>query len=132
MAIIESNIKLLQSERLNDNADGGGFMTGTVVADGVENNLFPDVSDADRVFGRVQLRKVYAAVTSADADTYMGAHVILDDVPGDAAVSALMVTKAGYAQVRGDIVTALASSGYRIATIETPLYQTLFYQGVGG
>ena len=119
MAITESDIKLLASERLNDDADGGGFMTGNVVADGAENNLFPDVADADRTFGRVQLRKVYAAVTSADADTYIGAHVILDDYPDDPAVSALMVTKAGYAQVRSDIVSALDASSYKVAADAT-------------
>lgn len=115
MAILETDIKLLASERLNDDPDGGGFMTGTVVADGVENNLFPDISDADRVYGRVQLRKVYVAVTSEDDDVYMGAHVILDDVPDDPAAAALMVTRAGYSQVRSDIVSALDTSNYKVA-----------------
>lgn len=125
MAIIEANIKLLQSERLNDDSDGGGFMTGTVIADGVENNLFPDVSDADRVYGRVQIRKVYASVTSADSDTYLGAHMILDEPPGDPAVTTLFVARQGNAQVRSDLEAAFRSSGYRIATTETPR-QVLF------
>lgn len=120
MAITDADIKLLASERLTDASDGGGLMTGNVVADGVENNLFPDVSDADRVFGRVQMRKVYVAVTSGDSDTYMGAGVILDEPPGDPAASALMVAKPGYAQQRSDLVATLANSGYRIATTETP------------
>lgn len=120
MAITDADIKLLASERLVDSPDGGGFMTGNVVADGVENNLFPDISDADRVFGRVQMRKVYVAVTSGDADTYMGAGIILDEPPGDPAASALMVAKVGYAQQRSDLVATLANSGYRIATTETP------------
>lgn len=115
MAIVEADIKLLKSERMTDEADGGGFMTGTVVADGVENNLFPDISDADRTFGRVQLRKVYAAVTSNDTDTFLGAHVILDEPPADPAASALMVLKAGYTQERVDVVEALDNSNYRVA-----------------
>lgn len=115
MAITEANIKLLKSERMTDEADGGGFMTGTVVADGVENNLFPDISDADRTFGRVQLRKVYAAVTSNDTDTFLGAHAILDEPPADPAASALMVLKAGYTQQRSDVVEALDNSNYRVA-----------------
>lgn len=116
MTILDSDIKLLASERMNDDPDGGGFMTGTVIVDGVENNVFPDISDADRTFGRVQIRKVYVALVSDNADTFMGAHVILDDTPDDPAVSALMVTKAGYAQERVDIVTALDSSNYKVAT----------------
>lgn len=116
MAIIETDIKLIASERLNDDADGGGFMTGTVVPDGVENNLFPDISDADRVFGRVQLRKCYVSVASADTDTYLGAHVILDDYPDDPAASALLVTKPGYSQERADVVSALDNSNYKVAS----------------
>ena len=120
MAITDADIKLLASERLNDASDGGGFMTGNVVSDGVENNLFPDISDADRVFGRVQMRKVYVAVTSGDSDTFMGAAIILDEPPGDPAASALMVTRPGYGQQRSDIVATLANSGYRVATIDPP------------
>lgn len=120
MAIIETDIKLIESERLNDDPDGGGFMTGSVVPDGVENNLFPDISDADRTFGRVQLRKAYVSVASADADAYMGAHVILDDYPDDPAASALMVCKVGYDQSRSDIVTALGNSAYRVRVADTP------------
>lgn len=114
MAITESDIKLLASERLNDDPDGGGYMTGTVVPDGVENNLFPDISDADRVYGRVLLRKVYVAVTSADDDVYMGAHVILDEPPADPGASALMVTKSGYAKVRADLAENLNASSYKV------------------
>jgi hypothetical protein len=115
MSITESNIKLLQSERMHDNADGGGFMTGNVVADGVENNLFPDIAETDRVFGRVQIRKIYPAITSPDADTYMGANIMVDEPAADPAVSALIVTKAGYSQVRSDLVNALDNSGYKVA-----------------
>lgn len=129
MAIVEADIKLLESERMNDEADGGGFMTGAVVPDGVENNVFPDVGETDRVFGRVQLRKTYVAVTSNDDDTYIGAHAILDDLPDDPACSALMVTKIGYAQQRSDIVASLGNSGYRIAYTYTPL--VYFGGGVG-
>lgn len=114
MAITEADIKLLASERMTDNADGGGFMTGSVVPDNVENNAFPDVSDADRTFGRVQLRKVYCAVTSEDQDAFLGAHAIIDETPEDPAVSCLMVTKAGYDQARADIVDALDSSSYKV------------------
>lgn len=114
MSITASDVKLFASERLNDEANGGGFMTGTVIVDGVENNLFPDISTADRTFGRVQLRKIYLAVTSSDTDTFLGAHAIVDEVPADAAVNCLLVTKAGYDQERGDLVSALDNSSYKV------------------
>lgn len=132
MPILETDIKLIASERLNDDADGGGFMTGTVVPDGVENNLFPDIADADRVYGRVQLRKCYVSVASADADTYLGAHTILDDLPDDPAASALIVCKVGYSQQRSDIVAALANSGYRVRLVETPPPSAFSPLGYGG
>lgn len=137
MAILEADIKLLASERMTDDSDGGGFMTGTVVADGVENNLFPDISDADRTFGRVQLRKVYAAVTNNGADTFLGAHVVLDETPEDPAASALMAVRMGPAslgeqaildaanrQERLALTSQLQGSGYQIGYVET------WYRGV--
>ena len=120
MSILETDIKLLASERLNDEANGGGFMTGNVIADGVENNLFPDISTADRTFGRVQLRKVYLAVTSNEDDTFLGAHVIVDEVPADAAVSTLLVGVLGYDRQRSDLVASLGNSAYRVRLTNTP------------
>lgn len=57
MPITTQDIKLLASERLTDNADVGGRITGTTIQDNFDNNLFDDVADLDRVTGRVSLRK---------------------------------------------------------------------------
>lgn len=119
MAITEADIKLLASERMTDDPDGGGFMTTSVIPDDVENNVFPDLSDADRTFGRVQLRKVYCAVTSEDQDAFLGAHAIIDVTPADPAVTALMVMTPGYAQERADVAQALRASGYQVGYVET-------------
>ena len=83
MSITETDIKLQESERLTDTEDGGGRMTGNEVVDGQANNLFPDISQLDRVNGRVQLRKAFMAVFSPNKDTYFGSHVIVDEPPTD-------------------------------------------------
>lgn len=79
MTILAADIKLLQSERMADTIDGGGRRTSTVIPDGVAGNIFPKVSRLDSVYGRVNMRKIYAHVDTANSDTYAGAHVAIID-----------------------------------------------------
>ena len=90
MPITEQDIKLLKSARMADTPDGGGRMTGNVVQPGVDNNIFDDVSNLDRVYGNVSLRKVFAAVQTLDTDKYLGARVIIDEPPADPNVHGLL------------------------------------------
>ncbi|MGB0732112.1 MAG: hypothetical protein ACPGPF_00055 [Pontibacterium sp.] len=83
MAILDGDINLMASERLTDNEDGGGRITGTAVVDGASNNLFPDVSDLDRVYGRVNLRKAFVSIATDNTDTYYGGNVIVAKAPSD-------------------------------------------------
>ena len=88
MTITATDVKLLASERFTDDADGGGFLTATVISDGVENNVFPDISDVERATGANAFRKVYAAVLTNTVEQYRSAHVILDVSPSDPALQA--------------------------------------------
>lgn len=90
MAIGTSNIKLMQSERLTDNPDGGGRMTANEVVDGVINNLFPDISSLNLTTGRVNLRKAFAAVFTPSNDTYYGAGLIITNPPTNEQVITLV------------------------------------------
>jgi hypothetical protein len=90
MPILTEDVKLMASQRLTDNDDGGGRMTGIEIVDGNINNLFPDISRLDRVYGRVSLRKAFVSVQTADTDTYSGAHVILSLPAADPNVSVCM------------------------------------------
>lgn len=90
MPILQGDIKLLKSERMTDNTDGGGRITGNEIVDGLSNEIFNDVSDLDRVYGRTSLRKAFAAVETDDTDYYFGAHMIVDLAPDDDNVSVLM------------------------------------------
>ncbi len=86
MPILSTDIKLRASERMTDTTDGGGRRTLNLIADGVAGNIFPKVSRVDSVYGRVNLRKVYGHVDTANQDTYAGAHFIVTDAPDNARI----------------------------------------------
>lgn len=90
MPIQESDIKLLKSARMTDTPDGGGRMTGNVVQSGVDNNIFDDVSNLDRVYGNVSLRKVFPAVLTNTTDKFLGSRVIIDEPPEDENIEATL------------------------------------------
>lgn len=100
MSITQADIKLMASARLTDEDDGGGMMSAVEVEDGVVNNLFPDISRLDRAYGRVNLRKAYPAIQTANKDMFYGAHAILTDAPDDPRVSVLMFTTKSYSDER--------------------------------
>lgn len=116
MAITETDLIFLESERLDDTASGGGRMTGNVIPDGEENNLFPDVSPTDRVFGRVRLRKIFAANHSDSIDLYLGSHVIVSHPPADPDINITLFSTGDWLDTRDDsqdyIERYLARSGY--------------------
>lgn len=120
MPITQNDVRLYASERMTDNADGGGRMAPTVVVDGLDNNVFHDVTDIERLTGRTALRKVFGAVTSADTDTYLSAHALLDDAPDDASTGAVILATGGYATERAAAVAALQTC----VTLATIAYVT--------
>ena len=100
MAILEGDIKLLKSAVLDDVPEGGGMATGAAVIDGVSNNLFPDISELDRTYGRIALRKVFPAVLTDTVDGYYGAHMIVAKAPVDPKVSATLFTTKNWSDAR--------------------------------
>lgn len=109
MAITENDVRLYASERMTDFSDGGGAMSPTVIVDGLDNNVFPDVTDIDRLTGRSSVRKVFGAVVSADTDTYLSAHALIDDAADDAAIDALLLAYGGYVTERAAVAAAMAT-----------------------
>lgn len=87
MTIGTGDIKLLKPQVLLDTSDGGGAMTSVEVVDGLSNNLFADISELDRTYGRVSLRKAFAAINTTNTDSYFGAHAIVSKAPDDPRVS---------------------------------------------
>lgn len=89
MTILSSDIRLLESERMTDTTDGGGRRTNRVIPDGQPGNIFPKVSRVDAVYGRVNLRKVYPHINTANLDVYAGAHFVITDAPDNNRISVL-------------------------------------------
>jgi len=111
MTITAQDIKLLASARMTDAADGGGQVTGTTLQDGVENNIFPDISSTDCAFGRLRVRKVYSAVWPATGtDTLLGANVVLQDITADPDVYEWVMQAESAGEERADAVRRLEVS----------------------
>jgi hypothetical protein len=83
MTILASDIKLLESDNMDDTSDGGGGMTANVILDGVSNNIFDDISTLDRVYGAVHMRKLFSAIQTATTDKFFGSMVMLSKLPKD-------------------------------------------------
>ncbi len=83
MPIVDTDIKLMASERMHDEEDGGGRMSGNEIVAGESNNMFPDVSQLDRTYGRLNLRKTYEAVLSDNTETFFGSNIIISKPPSD-------------------------------------------------
>ena len=90
MPIQNSDVKLFESQRLTDEEDGGGRVTGREVASDTVNNLFQDISRIDRTIGDVSLRKAFIGVSTDNSDSYLGCHLIVTDAPQDENVSVLL------------------------------------------
>lgn len=83
MTINSTDIKIFKADTNTDDPDGGGYATNQEVMDGVDNNLFPDKSQLDTVYGRVNLRKAFMSVVTANRDTLFGSHIIFTEIPKD-------------------------------------------------
>ena len=62
MAINATDVQIMRPERVTDNTDGGGQMTGTAIASGDVNNLWDDIPRTMLANGGVSLRKLFPAI----------------------------------------------------------------------
>ncbi|HAV46877.1 MAG TPA: hypothetical protein DCX43_01600 [Psychrobacter sp.] len=109
MAITQNDLEILKSEIMADTPDGGGLPTGIAVIDGVSNNLFPDVSDIDRLIGRVRLRKVSLAVKTANADLLQAARLLFTELPENPNISVFAFKASSFADRRVDAQNKIES-----------------------
>jgi hypothetical protein len=65
MSITAAELKWFKSEVITNTAANGGRMSDNEVVDGVKNNVFPDVSQAERIAGITRYRKVFAKLVNA-------------------------------------------------------------------
>lgn len=120
MTITSDQIVLAESEVMADTDDGGGRMSGNIVESGQVNNTFPDISRVDRVYGRVQLRKLFMSVRAPNQDTLLGAHTILSEMPKDPNVHVLLFNTRDHIDRRNNAKNRIES--YVVASSEAPYW----------
>jgi len=126
--IYDSDLKILASERMTDDSDGGGRVTSNEIVDNVANNIFPVIASGDRIIGRIWLRKIYAGVRSENVDRLRAARVILTEAPSDPYVSVAMFSTGSYTDSRLEMQEYVES--YQVAGGVSDY--TLYYNHVLG
>lgn len=92
MTILSGDIKIKKSQVMLQTSDGGGAMTNNVVIDGQSNNMFRDIDEIDRVYGKVDLAKVFVHVDTNNTDSAFQVHAIISKMPADPRVSVNLFT----------------------------------------
>lgn len=128
MTIAATDVKILKSQRLTDENDGGGRATGNAVVDGEVNNVFPDISRLDRTTGRINLRKLFGGPMTQNADAYLGAHAIVTKAAADPRVSVLLFNTGSQIDERRDAQNAIESY---VAAATTAQFELLGTQLAG-
>lgn len=91
MSIRAEDIKIVESQVMEDVPEGGGAPTNHVIADGVSNAIYKDISSVDRAKGGVKMRKMHLRVNTDNTDTLLGVTVGCTQ-PQDSRLSTLMFT----------------------------------------
>ncbi|MDQ7990182.1 MAG: hypothetical protein REI09_11170 [Candidatus Dactylopiibacterium sp.] len=113
MPIQEQNIQFVASQVMDDVGEGGGAATGNVIVDGQINNVFDDISDLDRAYGRFNLRKLFVAVRTASTDLFGGARTVVTALPEDEALSYTLFSTANAFDQRAAAAGKVAAYLYR-------------------
>ncbi len=84
MPITSTEIKLYKSATVNDTASNGGVMSTNEIADGIKNNVWPDVPQAERTAGSTKYRKTFIKVANDDDLTLVDPRIFVEThTPGD-------------------------------------------------
>mgnify|MGYP001157936897 CR=1 FL=1 len=80
MPILDNEIVWRPAALMSDvmPAQNGGRMTGALLVSGVKNNLFPDVSQSERLAGAVKWRKAFIHLNSAQDAALLNVRLFLD------------------------------------------------------
>lgn len=116
MPILDNEILWRPAEMVSDTipAQNGGRMALSMLVSGVKNNLFPDVSQSERLAGGVKWRKAFVHINSAQDIALLNTRVFLDALTpaGD-----FVTIHPGTSTDTEDLVTSRA---YGIGTLDQP------------
>ncbi len=113
MTIHDDNIVFLAHQVMDDVPEGGGAATGNVIADGAINNVFADISDLARAYGKFSLRKLSLAVRELGTSLYGGAKSIISAIPVDPALSYTLFTTNDPFDTRTEALSRVESYLYK-------------------
>lgn len=91
MAILATNIKWYQCTVWTEgDTHGGDIDVGNEITSGIDQNIFDDVSDAERVAGDIDYRKIY--IKNLNTDTWNAVKNWLSTIPDNTTVAIALGT----------------------------------------
>ncbi|MDO4434868.1 MAG: hypothetical protein Q4B71_00435 [Cardiobacteriaceae bacterium] len=121
------DLKIFPSLQMHDHADGGGAMASSPLT-GADGEIFPPVSDVDRVKGAFDARLLYYAVQKQGTASLYGAHAIISELPKAENVSYMLFPADKYAEKRFEVMNRIEA--YSVASVKSRM--TLFAQQTKG
>ncbi|MBF0462782.1 MAG: hypothetical protein HQL87_15505 [Magnetococcales bacterium] len=129
MSIQANEIKWYKSAVVNDTSGNGGTLSTNECQDGVKNNVWPDVSQAERATGSVKYRKTFIKVANDDDLALLNPQIFVEtNTPGDDSIVLLLGTQTdtqtqvvGYTRFYGAAnlhVNANAGDATLVVTVE--------------
>lgn len=111
MAIQTSEIKWYKPAIVNDTAANGGPLSSNEIADGVKNNVWPDVGQAERGSGSVKYRKSFIKVANDDDLALIDPKIFIEThTPGDDSIVIMAGTQSD-TQAAADDYTRFYGAG---------------------
>ena len=126
--ILANDLKLVKTQVMTDDPEGGGSPTAVEVVDGRSNEIFPDVSEVARAGGRVNLRMLALWVDTANVDTYLDGNIIVAAPPNDPNISVTLFPAADFFERRAAAISRLEA--YLSIGVQYPAY--LFGDHIAG
>ncbi|WP_281645564.1 hypothetical protein [Parendozoicomonas sp. Alg238-R29] len=113
MPINSTDVKLVESQRMEDTAEGGGRATGRLIESGKVNNVFEDISRLDSAYGVVNLRKIFPHVQTDSTDIYQGCHAAVTSLSEDPRVSCVLFNTGSHSDTRENAKSRIESYSTR-------------------
>jgi len=114
MTILASELKEYQAENMSDTpASNGGYMSATEITSNVKENVFPNVTQAQRTAGVTQHRKVFHKIANDDDETLSNSRIFMTQVAlGDDYTSLIEGTQT-------DVESGISGREYGVGTLKT-------------
>lgn len=94
MTVLSSEIKLFKPAEVSDLASNGGRLSAVQAVTNTANNVFPDVSEAERAAGEVNYRKLFAKVENPSEEALQNTLLYLEQItPGDDMITIFVGTQ---------------------------------------